>query len=228
MFRSVLIFCSATILLRGVSSHLFSKHFLELKKSTHHLKDFKRQGDEDCIVIKLFGGPPECLFMAASFADDAISFEDLPSVICDDTCGKLFLDIFGECGRMNGTQIQLLADLCYRNQNGDLCYNALNNFIQAIENLPDTVCPFIDTCSSTCQSAVSQGVSDAGCCFNVFLDFLTDEDPTLTAYMMEQLRSCNVNVPPGCNNSPMGSSSTIFHVTHLAIPSTLLFIAMLG
>ena len=228
MIRLVVVLL-AVILLHGVHSHIFPKQLQELAKSMQPLKQIKRQDfniNEECATEKSTKLSSACLGRIAATGNIS-DFDNIASLICSPECGQAFLDIIRDCGG-NSAEVRILASLCGTNSNGIACYNFLNDFEQLNNESDDDVCPSITTCPSTCQSLFSQLFSRQGCCFDVFLNIVRLVEPGIIEPFDSLLDTCDIDVPPGCNNSPISGRTTIFEVSCSAILSALALVTVLG
>ena len=181
MFSSLVILCSVIILSHGVNSHLYPKF---ITKGTEIFKAYKRQANtevQECIIDRLSESSECDLSMADPFA----------SVFCLPDCGQLALDVARDCG----ADPSVLAALCDSNENGEFCYDLLSRFNELIKRAKET-CFTSEVCPSACQSELSQGVTELGCCLSVFVDFVEDFNPE------DLFDECNVDLPESCNNEP--------------------------
>ena len=228
MIRLVVVLL-AILLLHGVHSHIFPKHFQELAKSMQPLKQMKRQDfniNEECADKKSTELSLACQGIVP--VGDISDLDDIGNFICSPECGQAFLDIIRDCGG-NSAEVRILASLCGTNSDGIACYNFLNDFEQLNNESDDDVCPSITTCPSTCQSLFSQLFSRQGCCFDVFLNIIRLVEPGIIELLDSRLDTCDIDVPPGCNNSPIsGGITTIFEVSCSAILSALALVTVLG
>lgn len=209
MFRSLVILCSVIILFHGVNSYLHPKF---LTKGIQTLKTYKRQANtevEQCIIDRLSESSECDLSMANPFA----------SIFCLPDCGQFALDIARDCG----ADPDILAALCDSNENGQFCYDLLRSF-DDLTNRAEVTCFTSDICPSACQSELSQGVAELGCCLSVFVDYVISTEDFNPQDLFDE---CNVDLPEGCNdeppegrnNSPL--SSTSFQATFFSLLSAL-------
>ena len=179
MFLSLMILCSVIILSHGVNSHFYPK---VLTKGTEIFT--KRQDNIEQCVIDGLSGNSECdLSIVDSFA----------SVFCLPDCGQFALDVARDCG----ADPAALAALCDSNENGEFCYDLLDRFVQLINSVEET-CFTSEVCPSACQSELSQGVTELGCCVSALVDvvMLSMVDPE------DLFGECNIDLPESCNNEP--------------------------
>ena len=119
------------------------------------------------------------------------------SVLCVPECGNVARDVYNDCGVFPSI-VELKGGLCGTNENGDSCYQIYGNALDLIES--EIACTRSRQC--TCQSELVEGVSEQGCCINVYHDFISGLG--FFNYNPRGLYAvCNVNLPADCNNSTL-------------------------
>ena len=245
MHSSLLILFSAMVLLHGVSCYLFSQAVLN---QVGFPKVYKRQTDSDemaqqqCVLDKfdaVFQGNDssfvrEC--RAAETAGNELDFSD-PShqnnfssifhTFCIPDCGNVLIDANNVCGAFDSPEEKkYLIALCGANKNGGFCYDIFASSLLLIQT---EVSCFIDSKSCNC-SRISEGVAEQGCCINAHQDFINSLD-NFDYNPGEVYGACNVDLPAGCNNSPLQTSSSLPQaswITAVAILSALFVNHLLG
>ena len=214
----LMVFCFAIVLLHGVNSHVFSK------QDVQPLKHFKRQDfniTDECVDTKLAESSSECV---SNIAPNGIP--DDFDIICSSDCGQIVLNLLGDCG-VSDAEMRLFADFCGTNSDGDVCYSVLDDFLTSMENADNVNCSSNEICSNSCHSALTQLVTQIGCCFDVLLDFIGVADRNFVNLIKERFEICDIDLPGECNNSPVSGSKAFFQVSSVAI-CALVLITMLG
>ena len=246
---SVVILCSALVLLHGASCHRFSTNVLKavdmITSNSRVTKNYKRQDDiDECVNNGLdssdfsdqckaqiaalealdmdFVGPPTALQSA---------FNTIFSVFCDPECGNPLLQLLIDCGIEDDSpgEVDFIAGLCGTQRNGDKCYESL--VVGKVSTLIEASCYINFTVDGTCEckSELQTAVEVQGCCIDVYQDYLralADEDDF--DYNPNDLYDeCGVDLPGGCNNSPVSSSIALVSTTNAVIAALMLSVAVI-
>ena len=247
---SIIVLFSAVLLLHGVSCSLFAANVLKavdlLASHSKVIKDYKRQNvDEECIEDKL--DTPEidreCEVVALeeeelnipvivdeeTIAQLQPTFNTIFSVFCKPECGNAILDAFIDCGTFDEMPgiIDLFAGLCGTNENGEKCYERFVSALEHVQSEAQCYDDYLDTRTCTCAAELREAVGLQGCCLDTYHNFIRDTLESLDYDIDYQPRDlyedCDINLPGGCNNSPISSSvplvSTITAVMAALIPS---------
>ena len=245
MHSSLVIVCSAMVLLHGVSCYLFPQAVLN---QVGFPKVYKRQTDSDemaqqqCVLDKfdaVFQGNDssfvrEC--RAVETAGNELDFSDpsqkynISSILrtfCIPDCGNVIIDANDACGELESPeQKEYLIALCGANKNGSFCYDIFTSGLLLIQT---EISCFIDSKSCNCLR-ISEGVAEQGCCINAHQDFFNSLDK-VNYNPGEVYGACNIDLPAGCNNSPLQTSSSppqASWISAVAILSALLVNHLLG
>ena len=222
MHPLVIIFTSV-VFIHGASCTFLQKAAMELFPSGNNGKGYIRQTNsqlqcvEDWLDNHFQGNTSQIVTRCKSAATEEIDISDpflqdeinrLFSVYCIPDCGDAINNANNDCGiyddALDGTE-ELNIGLCGTNSNGEKCYLLYD---RARELLTDEVAcynNYISTNLCTCRSELEDGVEEQGCClenYHTFLSGLNSDYNPSNLY-----RSCNVDFPQGCNNSPITASS---------------------
>ena len=236
---------TATVLLHGVSCHLFPQAVLnQLVTNVELPKQYKRQTTNElvvCVSDKLdaaFHGNTSRFVSECKFAATFLDTSNLTSLItsifrtfCVRDCGDVVLDAYNDCGVFDvgfrGTE-ELIVGLCGTNGNGDLCYTLYSEGVTLINTESSCYGSYISSGVCSCRSDLSDAVDEQGCCVDIYHDFIAG----LGTYDPDRLYDdCNVNSPPSCNNSPLTASDSLSQVSYVstfAIISALICYAVVG
>ena len=249
----VLVLFTATILLEDVSGHLFPQaisHMLrdELTKNMELPKDYKRQSDSSiqCVSDKLdaaFEGDnsaiaSDCRRLEVELEGNHFSYtSSLQSTInsyystfCMPECGKVIIDVYKDC-EIAGEFVDFLIGLCGTNQNGEKCYEKFGDGIDQIVDVGYCYGNYATTGVCTCRSELLEAVREQGCCHNVYYDYANYFWQQQGYIKADELYdACNVDLPTGCNNSPIGAgtSGVMTGVALVTLTSSLIFSVVLG
>ena len=248
MQPSTVILCAVVILLHGVSCRLFPEVILDPLTTVNQLKDYKRQTISElrqCVsegITAAFPGNTSSFVSAcrASATQNIIEYDSsslnaayLQSVLntvyptfCIPDCGNVALDVYNDCGVFDtfpGSE-KITADLCSTNEKGEVCYKIYGDGFNLITSERACYDTYQATDQCTCRSVLSNGVSEQGCCINIYHDFVSGIPG---AYNPDRLYSeCNVDRPADCNNSPISGSISLVSTATLIL--SLACIAVLG
>ena len=212
----------------GASSHLFPQAALNFVTNGPIPKEYKRQVRdyevEQCVSDRL-----DAVFKGnnSRFATDCISagilepdfsitaFNDSSTlqiiigfqILCTPECGNIVLEVYSDCGEFDdfpGSE-KFFVDLCGTNQNGDFCYETFHDGLDLIVNEASCYSNYTSTGICSCQSELSEAITNQGCCVNAYHDLLEKnvDLPIYTSYPGSLYSVCNVNLPKECNNSPL-------------------------
>lgn len=127
---------------------------------------------------------------------------------CVPECGNPILAAYEKYGTFAGTPdvLEFFAGLCGTNENKEVCYEDYVDGITLYNMEASCYRQFQQSqvCNSSCENQLSAGVEDLGCCIDVFQDFFTALAGVETNGVYEE---CGVNLPKGCNNSTVSTSS---------------------
>ena len=253
MYPSTVILCVTicTVRLNGATCHLFPQVIVESLTSVAHPKNYKRQTSffKSCVIDKLndaFAGNTsqfvsDCKFAATLESDLSTlldstdtGIDNLQSLvttvfrkICMPECGNVAIDAYNDCGIFDFYEIfvtgvkEFTVGLCGTNENGDVCYQMYGDALHlVIDEL---------SCDCSCQSLLSNGISQQGCCINIYHDLRADNR---VFDARELYDACSIALPDDCNNSTIELSaalSTIVSFTStLSLPLSLMFYIVLG
>ena len=220
MFGPMMILCSviSTVLFHGVNGHLYPKI---AAKSIQTLNDYKRQMDdeENNCIPKGLRDRPECDVSNIHPFNNANQFF---SIFCAPECRKFITDVARDCGE-DPALITYFTDLCGFNENNEFCYNLQESFANLDDDIEQT-CIGSNVCPSACQSELSQGVTELGCCLNAFVSY--NSSIAENCNPDDLFDGCNVDLPEKCNNSPLSGIS--FEAFSIALLTALSIITLLG
>ena len=249
----VLVLFAATVLPDDVSSHLFPpaiSHMLtdELTENMEIPKDYKRQLDSSlqCVRDKLdaaFAGDnsqfaSDCRFL--EFELEGIDFNDTSSLrsainsfystFCIPECGDVVVDAYNDCGIGDGefsVHVNFLIGLCGTNQNGEKCYQKYGYAINLIFDVAYCYGDYTDNNACNCRSELVEAVKELGCCHNIYHDYVNYlwQDQIKADELYD---ACNVDLPTGCNNSPITAGDVVTQVALVPLMSVLIFSVLLG
>ena len=214
----------AVLFLHGVSGHLFPRALpYELTKHMQLPKHLTRQSDVDqCVDNKLeeafninatLAAICEAAFLKAEIVidndDDDISQSDVNTVfgaLCIPDCGNVYICAADDCGGFDGDDAPLkdfFIDMCGTNQNGDKCYQLYTDAIDSLTSEVRCYQDYVRYRECNCRSQLTQGIREHGCCLDIYHEIPRNYDPS------DLYDVCNVDLPSGCNNSPItaGNSS---------------------
>ena len=241
MYLSTFVLCvTMALLLHGATCRLYP----QVIDSLTHPSDDKRQisAQAQCItdkVIDAFQGKPpsafyvECLQSAIREFElfdlgttDTSDLQNVANVIyrtfCVPECGNVILQAYDDCGvfenlmpsRANYKEI--IVSLCGTNHNGDTCYQMYGDAIAFAGSEVSCYDSFRESGDCSCRSILTEGVSEQGCCINIYHDL----DIAFGIYNPRELyESCNVTLPSDCSNSPLelnedgGKSDSMPHIS---------------
>ena len=232
----------AVLLLHGVSGHLLKQALPQQLKKHMHLPTAKahtRQSDVDqCIeneVEDAFDNNAtlKAICEAAVLKaendidndDDDLSQSDVNAIfgaLCLPDCGNLYIRAADDCGEFDGDDAPLkdfFIGMCGTNQDGDKCYRLYSDAINRLESEEECYEHYVDYKQCDCRSALTRGVSVQGCCLDVYYDLLESADVYDPSDLYD---ACNVDLPSGCNNSPI-SSGFMPQVALVTLISALIF-----
>lgn len=231
MHLIVLVLFTATALLDDVSGHVFPPTISHMRTKSMDLPRYKRQGDtEQCVNDKLdaaFSGDnsnfvvSNCKLSARELlklidtSDSQSTINSIFGTFCDPECGNVIIDAFNDCGHFEQAGVSnlkgFIIGLCGTNQNGDICYQIYDDAIFQLyseQNCYNFNYIILGTCTG-CRNTLSQGVKEQGCCLNTYHNFVSNAGAGWDysyAKADELYDACNVNLPKGCNNSPIAGS----------------------
>ena len=222
----IVLFSGVFILLHGVSCRLFAENVVEavdlLASHSKIIGDYKRQASDECVVGKLdsLDIDQECVMTALLLEEDnetiaqsQPTFNTLFSVVCEPECGNAILDAFIDCGTFDEmpSAIDFFAGLCATNENGEKCYERFLSAWSHVESEVDCYDNYLSNGTCTCAAELREAVGLQGCCLETYHNFIRDTLDALDYdidYQPQGLyEDCDVNLPGGCNNSPISSSS---------------------
>ena len=141
--------------------------------------------------------------------------EPVLEAYCTPECGTAMNNALNQCGVYSsfypGIE-RFYVDLCGTSENGMRCYTLYDKAYDLIQTATRCIQTLSSTGMCTCQSELTAGVDQQGCCTDIYLDFLQgvfDYSPRAL------FRQCQVAFPTeGCNNSPIDISDSISHATN--------------
>ena len=185
MYVFLVILCTATVLLHGVSCQPFPRAIFE--QVTNTLEVHKRQNADaaemaqQCVLERfdsIYQGNnsrlvTECRSVALlqeglNPSDGQAYINTRFRTLCIPGCGNVLLDVYDECGAfISPHERSLMASICSYNRNGDYCYEFLleTRILLAIAaRCTIDRSPFYDALTCNC-SAISEGAEKQGCCY---------------------------------------------------------------
>ena len=224
--RALVLLALSTFIL-GASCYRFPRPQAILNRllANHpHSKDIiihKRQTNSDeCVDDDLESADVDSVCRLTAQEEEQLDFDDELSQssvdivfreFCKPECGNAVLAAFIDCEAFEDESIALFVGLCGTNQNGEQCFQ---RFTSALDFVSDTeLSCFVNSTNSgecDCKSELSQVVEEQGCCLDAYHDFTTEVlDSEGIRYIARELyNDCDVNLPGGCNNSPISSDNS--------------------
>ena len=155
------------------------------------------------------------------------SVDAIGETFCTPECGNAILAAIEACleDEVSSRSKQFFIDMCGTNADGDTCYERYINARSHVSSIGDCYEDFESSgqCRSGCRSELNDAVDDQGCCINVYYDFFpadSDFDPR------ELHRSCDVDIPDPCDNSPL--SGSVSRATIATVITAVIFYAALS
>ena len=115
-------------------------------------------------------------------------------------------DAYNDCGVFStllpGTKV-LNVGLCSTDENGDFCYQNYGDAIELLQSESSCYDTYTISGQCTCCSVLLGGISEQGCCINMYHDFIFGLG-TANYSPRELYAVCNVDLPADCNNSTLG------------------------
>ena len=253
MHFAMLVLLTATVLLHEVSGlfpraipHILTKD-VELPK-----KEYKRQTDiVQCVNDKLDAAFPgnnsrfvaDCRYSATEEFElvDLTDSSNLQSLItsvfrtfCIAECGNVIMDAYNDCGYFDQIGLpgieEFLIGLCGTNQYGDICYQLYSDALDLVTSEGSCYNYYVAYDQCDCRSTLLNGVAEQDCCLDVYHDFRADIGSSVgsNVKISELYDACNVELPTGCNNSPITSGSFILQITLITFLFALIFTVVLG
>ena len=230
MYSSVVILSTATLLVLGVTCHLFPQADSGKVANIGTSKVSKRQNADlnQCAFNRFnafYQGNASHLvancrsiftsgFNLATANQSTINF--VYRTLCLPDCGNVFLDAYAACG--DDSQRSTLASLCSSNRNGNLCYELHVENLALISNAR--------SCSGSGQCnclQLSEGVTRQGCCINILHDIYKSRGifgPLEVAY-----GDCSIALPETrCNNGPLRGSSHLPQASLCVVLLSIVFV----
>ena len=251
MHLIVLVLFTATVLLDDVSGHVFPPS-TRTKSRSMDLPRYKRHVDtEQCVNDKLDAAfsrddsniVSNCELSARELVDfidtsyySQSKITSIFSTFCDPDCGNVIIDALDECEHFEQAGVSNLRDfiigLCGTNQNGDICYQVYYDANNQLSSEQHCYTLYSYTsCTPGCRNTLSEGVKERGCCLNAYHNFVSNAGYRLSyAEANELYGDCNVDLPTGCNNSPIADSGhgVMPQVALVTLMSVLIFSFFLG
>ena len=161
--------------------------------------------------------------------DAQMGFNIAFGLFCMPECGNVIIQANEDCGVFNESPWvkDLLVGICSTNAKDQPCYNFFFDYITFF-NETELECYVFSKLkeSCDCKGELSPVVDELGCCITVYHDALmeaVEEADSDIPYKPEELYTeyCDVDLPRGCNNSPLSGSLGI-HYTLFAIVTAIL------
>ena len=254
MHLTVFVLFTATVLLDDVSGNDFPPAISHIQKRSTDPPRYKPHDTEQCVDDKLdtaFSGDNSnfvlnCKSSARRLIDlvdtsyiySQSTITSMFNTFCNPECGNAIIDAFNDCEYFEETGVYNLKDfligLCGTNQNGDICYEIYSSAYSQLhteQNCHISISYSYTQCTSTCRSTLSQGVRVRGCCLNAYHNYVTNSgwNYYYNSYDPSDLYdACNVDLPTGCNNSPITGSGVMTQVALVTLMSASIFSVLLG
>ena len=213
----LLALCSM-IILGGVSCYHFPRARAVLDSMRLLGKqDYKRQTDFDqCFDEKLsaLGVDSTCINAEEGFDFNIVFGSQLEvdsffNEFCKPECGNAILqayeccddDIDDDIDDDEQSIIDYFISLCETNQKGEKCYEHYTSALGHSSIEQGCFDDYNDLGVCLCDEELSDEVEEQGCCINSYIDFVTEISNPREFYS-----ECSVDLPEGCNNSPIGLS----------------------
>ena len=245
MYTSLVVFCSAMLLIHGVSCNRYKAAVLKaVDKIQSHSKVTKgdtRQFADNCVDNEVDSADlsAQCeqeLFVLERLDLDfdnapQSSFNALFSVLCNPECGQPIFDAIRECGTFDDSPglFDFFIGLCGTQANGNKCYSSVVSGLDAVDSEADCYVDFVQTGRCTCRSNLQDAVSEQGCCLDLYLDYVgtfLDEEYDMDFDIDDLFEECNTNLPGGCNNSPISSSVALVSTIAAVVIALMLSVAV--
>ena len=215
------------ILFHSAKCSLFPTEVVDMLTSAEHANDYKRQSNSQLQCVNNLlndhfqGNTSQFVADCKSIATDEteLDFSNTASVqvhisriyktFCVPECGNVVNDAYRRCQVYSnlppGTE-DLNVALCGKKETGISCYLLYGRGLDLITTESQCYNTYASTDVCTCRSQISAGVAEQGCCLDAYHDFIEGLSNT---YNPNSLYSaCNVDVPRGCNNSPLSTAAT--------------------
>ena len=246
MYTSLIIFCSAMLLIHGVSCNRYKAAILKaVDKIQSHSKVTKgdtRQDDnaDACIENEIASADlsDQCIQELLALENLNLDFDNAPqaslnavfSVICNPECGQPIFDAFQECDAFDDSPgvFNFLIGLCGTQANGSKCYSSLVDGENSLETEGDCYEDYDEDGTCTCRSELQDIVNEQGCCLDIYHDLvqaITDEEGVDIDFS-GFFEACDTDLPGGCNNSPISSSVALVSTTAAVVIALMLSIAL--
>lgn len=254
MHSAMLVLLTATVLLHEVSG-LFPRAIPHILTKDMKLpaREYKRQTDiVQCVNDKLDDAFPgnnsrfvaDCRYSATEEFEliDLTDTSNLQSLItsvfrtfCIAECGNVIMDAYNDCGYFDQIGLpgieEFLIGLCGTNQNGDICYQIYGDALDLITAEGTCYNYYVAYDQCNCRSTLLNGVDEQDCCLDAYHDFRADIASSLGSNVKvgDLYDACNVELPSGCNNSPITSgNSLMIQITFITLLLALIFTIVLG
>ena len=164
--------------------------------------------------------------------DAQVGFNIAFGLFCTPECGNVIIQVNEDCGAFDESPglKDLLIGVCSINAKDQPCYNFFFDFI-AFFNETELECYVLSKLkeSCDCKGELSPVVDELGCCITVYHDAfraVAEEADLGFPYKPEELYTeyCDVDLPRGCNNSPLSGSLGIHYTLFAIVAATLLAI----
>ena len=153
-------------------------------------------------------------------------------LFCTPECGNAIIQANEDCGVFDDSPWvkDLLVGFCSTNAKDQPCYNFFFDFLTFF-NETELKCYVFSKLkeSCDCKGELSPVVDELGCCITVYHDAfmeIAEEVDIGFPYKPEELYTeyCDVDLPRGCNNSPLSGSLEIHYTLFAIVAATLLSI----
>lgn len=131
---------------------------------------------------------------------------------CVADCGNVILDAYTDCGvfdqelPVSGLE-EFTVGLCGTNRNGTFCYEMIAAGMNLIFTEATCYSTALSTETCTCSAELSEAVQQQDCCINIYHKLISGVQGS-TYSPPDLYYTCNVELPSGCNNTPLTIPTT--------------------
>lgn len=143
--------------------------------------------------------------------DDSSHFQSLINTVyesfCKPDCGNVILNAYSDCGvfdhdlPVSGIE-EFTIGLCGTNRHGDYCYEMVTVGMDLIFTEATCYSTAVSTETCTCSSELAEVVKEQDCCINLYHELISGVQGS-TYNPPDLYYLCNVELPIGCNNTPL-------------------------